>query len=382
MCGHQECPNDGPGVQNCVVVLDVPSPFEIIAAIGLGPLQNNVGPTETHALLPRSLALDAGNAACTDANGNPLTTDQRGLPRPVDGNGDGVAVCDIGAFELQHEVIDFEGLPAGKVVKKVYADSGFGPIHVRGNLGNACTHNAAVVFDSSCPSGVCSGDDQDLGTPNETFSGPGEGKGGEVGSPWANDTSLGKLLIVHEACHELTDHIVEEPDDTEGASKIALRFPQPVSVFSYTILDNERDERDKVKLYNSQGERLATLSNPATGNNGKAVVQTSEDGMGISGVTRMVFDREGSRGLDNIVFLPEGPVQSCESRYSPGMICEEDARSCRFYVILGGGTCADYCESRGGRCLDAASDANNGCEVEEQRPCDNSAGDQICECSL
>ena len=37
---------------------------------------------------------------CTDANGNPLLTDQRGKPRIIDGNGDGTARCDIGAFEF------------------------------------------------------------------------------------------------------------------------------------------------------------------------------------------------------------------------------------------------------------------------------------------
>jgi hypothetical protein len=59
----------------------------------LGPLQDNGGPTRTVALRPGSPAL--GAAACTDANGAPLTVDQRGFPRPQ------VAGCDIGAFENQ-----------------------------------------------------------------------------------------------------------------------------------------------------------------------------------------------------------------------------------------------------------------------------------------
>jgi CSLREA domain-containing protein len=59
----------------------------------LGPLQDNGGPTLTHALSPQSPALDAG-----DNSGCP-TTDQRGFVRPMDGDGDGTATCDIGAFE-------------------------------------------------------------------------------------------------------------------------------------------------------------------------------------------------------------------------------------------------------------------------------------------
>jgi hypothetical protein len=59
----------------------------------LSPLQDNGGPTLTMALLPGSPAL--GAAACSDAEGAPLTVDQRGFPRPH------VTGCDIGAFENQ-----------------------------------------------------------------------------------------------------------------------------------------------------------------------------------------------------------------------------------------------------------------------------------------
>ena len=59
----------------------------------LGPLQNNGGATLTRALLLGSPAIDAGtNSGCP-------ATDQRGVARPVDGNRDGAATCDIGAVE-------------------------------------------------------------------------------------------------------------------------------------------------------------------------------------------------------------------------------------------------------------------------------------------
>ncbi|HSA60517.1 MAG TPA: DUF4215 domain-containing protein [bacterium] len=75
----------------------------------LGPLANNGGPTQTHALLTTpfvSPAIDAANpAGCftNDANsGSALTRDQRNAPRPLDGGpaGPSPARCDIGAFEL------------------------------------------------------------------------------------------------------------------------------------------------------------------------------------------------------------------------------------------------------------------------------------------
>ena len=61
----------------------------------LSPLADNGGLTLTHALGPNSPAIDAGNPA------NVLAADQRGFTRPNDGNGDGLARGDIGAFEVR-----------------------------------------------------------------------------------------------------------------------------------------------------------------------------------------------------------------------------------------------------------------------------------------
>jgi CSLREA domain-containing protein len=64
------------------------------------PLADNGGPTETVALAADSPAIDAGDdiIGCR-SGGAPLLTDQRGWPRTVDGDVDGVAICDLGAFE-------------------------------------------------------------------------------------------------------------------------------------------------------------------------------------------------------------------------------------------------------------------------------------------
>jgi hypothetical protein len=67
-----------------------PDPTDIITPnAGIGPLADNGGPTWTHALLPGSPAIDAGDPAACSA------TDQRGVTRPQG------AQCDIGAYEMQ-----------------------------------------------------------------------------------------------------------------------------------------------------------------------------------------------------------------------------------------------------------------------------------------
>jgi CSLREA domain-containing protein len=70
----------------------------------LGLLADNGGFTRTH--MPGAAAVDHAEAgACA-------TSDQRGLPRPVDGDGDGTAACDAGAVEAERDAIFADGFDA------------------------------------------------------------------------------------------------------------------------------------------------------------------------------------------------------------------------------------------------------------------------------
>jgi predicted outer membrane repeat protein len=58
------------------------------------------GPTQTHMPQAGSPVIDQANPdGCEDSAGATLVTDQRGNPRSVDGDGDAVSRCDIGAVE-------------------------------------------------------------------------------------------------------------------------------------------------------------------------------------------------------------------------------------------------------------------------------------------
>ncbi len=60
---------------------------------GLGPLQDNGGPTFTHAITRGSLAINAGPTTCL-ISGQSSAVDQRGVLRPQ------LTACDIGAYEF------------------------------------------------------------------------------------------------------------------------------------------------------------------------------------------------------------------------------------------------------------------------------------------
>ena len=94
-----ESPDNTCGLDQTTDQVDVTA-----AELNLGPLQNNGGPTMTHALglLPTpSVAIDAiPEVDCVDPDGAPLTTDQRGFTRPVAILGP-EPKCEVGAFEVQ-----------------------------------------------------------------------------------------------------------------------------------------------------------------------------------------------------------------------------------------------------------------------------------------
>jgi hypothetical protein len=104
------------------------------------PLALNYGFTLNYALQPGSLAIDGGNnvagVGCRDAQGNLLTTDQRGAGRPQG------PACDIGSYELGAGPIVTSLTPSSAVV-------GSGSFTLTADGGNFESGITTVLWDGS-----------------------------------------------------------------------------------------------------------------------------------------------------------------------------------------------------------------------------------------
>jgi len=200
------------------------------------------------------------------------------------------------------DTINFNQLATGLIVSSVTSRSGLGPILVTGrnpyiNAGNT---NAAIIFDSSNPTGG----DTDLGSPHFGFGGPGVGAGGAPGSPFQNDTALHKLLILGEDLNDgNNDGLVDDPDDANVlgvGGELELDFSQfgEVYIERMTAIDLDLPEPLlDVDFYTIGGSLITTHTYPSTGNGGVV-----DEFLGVGPVGKMVINLTGSGGFDNLVF--------------------------------------------------------------------------------
>ena len=200
------------------------------------------------------------------------------------------------------ELIDFEGIPTGTIATTVVT-SGGGSVGVSGFNPDLGATNAAVIFDSANPTG----DDADLGTPNQNFGGPGIGAGG-AGGPFANTRALGKVLIVAEdLVDENSDGLVDDPDDADVlGARLDLDFSAiaPVHFTSFTIIDVEAsEEAATVEFFDAANASLGLVILPIVGDNGVATVP-----LDVSGVWRVEVTLNGSGAIDELDFFREGSI--------------------------------------------------------------------------
>lgn len=210
-----------------------------------------------------------------------------------------------GAALGEVEVVDFEELPAGTITTEVFGSGGSGPVRIFGlnpRLGE--DSNAAVVFDSANPTG----EDPDLGSPNESFeidgeAGPGLGFAGVKGGPYENSVPQGKLLIIAEDLLDFDgDGLVDDPDDMDHRGNLySFDFSGigTVAIESVTLVDVESNEGPAwARMFDASGNRIGSVDLPTTGDNGLAIVDFDP----ISGVSKMTVSLGGSGAISGFKF--------------------------------------------------------------------------------
>jgi hypothetical protein len=222
--------------------------------------------------------------------------------------------------------VDIEGLPAGTIVTELSVGAGISGCAETGTIGvesqnTLFSSEAAIVFDSDCPVipdpfSDCGPADLDLGTPNETFGGPGVGAGGEAGQPFENDTALGKVLVLaKDKVDSNDDGLVDDPDDLDAPGYFDFDFStfttgnKGVQLDAVTLLDIEFDEGEspaEIVLTRKAGPPVV-LTQVDTGNNGVTTIEQ----IGIEDVTSMRVNLKGSSALAGFVIDSPELVRSC-----------------------------------------------------------------------
>jgi hypothetical protein len=186
--------------------------------------------------------------------------------------------------------IDFEQYAAGDVV----SDLGGGVTVTAKKMKKfGLAPGLAMVFDSACPTG----DDTDLGTPNESFGGPGIGADGQSGRPFENSIPLGKVLIISENGDSA------EPDDNRRGGLLSFSFGTPTFVDSIGLLDNE--DSVSIRVHTAGGNALTILERVG-GDNSFNLVPVQ-----ISGVIKLDVMLNGSGAVSHVTLSPKEP--ECES---------------------------------------------------------------------
>jgi hypothetical protein len=194
--------------------------------------------------------------------------------------------------------ITFDGFGAGAIVDTI--STADGDVTVNAINPTFPSLNAAIIFDSANPTG----EDPDLGTPNETFGGPGVGVGGEMGSAFENAVAKGNLLIIADDLVDANnDGFVDDPDDAdeEGAS-VTLDFSAvgngTVEVESMTFLDGEtRRPPTQINLFAPGGALLASIPATQPGDNG--IVTVAIDVQNVESIVVLI---NGSTSIDDVCY--------------------------------------------------------------------------------
>jgi hypothetical protein len=174
----------------------------------------------------------------------------------------------------------FSGPPAGTVAAGDLPGGGTAPGTLFPDFTLSVVNNSGpqslLIFDSSNPTG----EDPDLGTPNQTCpgGGPGVGIGGEVGQPGENCVPRGNLLIIAEDIVDSNnDGLVDDPDDDLNGGTITFHWNTPTAPLRIVLMDIDNESAavavsndtllvtvDATDLGNNSAQTLDLTGYPAT----------------------------------------------------------------------------------------------------------------------
>ncbi|MEM6271887.1 MAG: HYR domain-containing protein, partial [Bacteroidota bacterium] len=185
-------------------------------------------------------------------------------------------------------------LQAGTQINNQWANFGV-TIQTDNNRNNG--PDQAIIFDSSNPTG---GDD-DLGTPNQQYGGPGIGSGGVT-----NNIPEGNTLIIAE---RLTDNnndgLVDNPDDEARGGSITFTFNPTATVDSVVLIDvDDNTGWSAASCVLNNGQTL-NMPIPNMGDNGRIVIPIMQDS-----VQKLTINLGGSGSIAGLYFCADGPAPS------------------------------------------------------------------------
>ncbi|NOK61469.1 MAG: hypothetical protein GFH23_1086634n61 [Chloroflexi bacterium AL-N1] len=200
--------------------------------------------------ISNSVQVDITNAA--------IHYQQRSTQKPALSTDDDIQnTCPATLIDFDYDA-NGNSLKAGTWIDEQWSALG---IHIRGK-GLSTKPDQVIAFDSRQPTEG----NWDLGTPNETFGGPGRGIGGETDQAGANSTVAGNLLI-------LADNLeggnpVQNPGDSAKGGNIFFNFDYLYQVDSITMIDMEGKKNDyHVDILDNQGEKIKRITFEPLGNN-------------------------------------------------------------------------------------------------------------------
>ncbi|NJP07125.1 MAG: right-handed parallel beta-helix repeat-containing protein [Chloroflexaceae bacterium] len=191
----------------------------------LAALADNGGPTQTMAPGIGSPAIDAGGSAC-------LPNDQRGQPRPADGDGDGTAACDSGAYERQAD----ETPPSADNVVGDGTPASCTPAALRA----AVQRSGSITFNCGADPHTIAVTDEITITNDTTIDGGGSTRGGLITLSGQDNTRIMRTANnVTLTVRNMTFANGKEPEPDGSGSAIRTGWRATLIVENSVFVDND-----------------------------------------------------------------------------------------------------------------------------------------------